>query len=906
MNRKFSLVILLTSLSAMSPLAWSLGVGDAKVGSALGAPLEATIPLTDTQGVSAQNLTVSLADADGYRRAGLERSLLVDALTLSVVPQSGGLSVRVQSSRAVRTPYLDLLVDIDGPDGVIQRQVTLLFDPPGFGSQSATPALPSPQQASSPQAEPLQTSMAPRERDPGYVESGETLWSVAERLRPDADISISQMMLALLDANPEAFPGGNINRLRAGYVLNVPTREQMTSRSTEEAWQQVQAQNSAFARGEPVPAFASSTTSQQAPDSADATVDKAAAKPDRGDAGAASGLVQADAPSSQAPQASAAASQDQPATQRLTLLTDAQVASEAAAGASGANEQNQRLDRLEAQLSLSQQSLAAMRDERDRAEAELASLREDVASLQASLSALAERQASSATEDASVAQSESAAQAASEPAATGLADRYLMPLWTSLGQMVRSLSFQLAGLGVLVLLALWWLVRRRRGADQTRATEQVSASAASSAAESQKAKNGSASERFVPDAREALMPRAEAVSEADIFIAYGRYEKAQALLEESLNAEPGRHDLRLKLVKTLVEQGYWQQAHEQAEHLADDNDAARQAELERLMALERAVPTPSAGEASSGGGDADGPTQFSAADDAGASTPIDLAPIESMETFRPPIEREPIAFDGKGRHARPSWQEGKEVDSEQISEALKEASRDKAESSSDTTAAEAPDEPRGISLGEEAEVEAETGRDETERSVSEEPPGKQPDLGDSDEASSEDGEPAASTNDRVIDYHPPSLEADPAVPEETLMQPSVEFPQSQTSADQYAVSFGDEGALSDDEDTPAVGEDAGSNLAELMRQADTPARRSAFAVDEQELDIEEVAFEPLHLDNGQPADPRPEAQVLVSDAESLLEKGDHDQAQALLARALEEGDGVTREQASRLIAQHNL
>ncbi|MGB8712654.1 MAG: FimV/HubP family polar landmark protein [Onishia taeanensis] len=910
MNRKFSLVILLTSLSAMSPSAWSLGVGEAQVGSALGAPLEAIIPLTDTQGISAQGLTVSLADADGYRRAGLERSLLVDALTLTVVPQSGGLSVRVQSERAVRTPYLDLLVDINGPDGVAQRQVTLLFDPPGFGSQSATPAIPSagrpqpvdsPQQGNGLQAEPAQASVASREREAGYVNVGETLWGVAKRLRPDADISISQMMMALLDANPEAFPGGNINRLRAGYVLDVPPREQIASRSSEDAWQQVQAQNSAFARGEPAPNTASSTTSVQAPGGAMANAaDSAAGEPAQDATGGAPALGQAGEPPSQAEPASAPRAADspegQPGTQRLTLLTDAQIESEAKAAASDTSEQDQRLDRLEAQLSQSQQSLAAIRDERDRAQAELASLREEVAKLRASLSALSARQASS------VSQPESIAQAESEPAAQGVVDRYLMPLWAALGQVGRTLYGQLAGVGVLVLLALWWLVRRRRAADKAHANEEVSASAASSLGETQGAKAGSASERFAPDARGSLMPRAEAVSEADIFMAYGRYEKAQALLETGLDAEPDRHDLRLKLVKVMVEQGQWQQAHAQAERLAVDNDPARQAELERLLAREQAVPPPSAVEASSGADHAAVMQQPPAAGDADATASIGLAPVESAPTFRPPIERDPVAFDGKGRHARPSWQEGMDVAPEQISEALQEASNsDQDETEPEPAISAAADEPQADSLSEDKR------HYPSEQDALERQPERQADVSDAEEASSEESEPPESTNGRVIDYRPPTLEPDVAAPEETLMQPSVEFPQSQTAAASRGdVSADDEEALSDGEDTPAVGEDAGSNLAELMRQADTPSRSSAHGVNEEELDIEEVAFEPLHLDNGQSADSPPEARALVGDAEVLLKQGDHDQAQGLLARALEEGDGETREQASRLIAQHNL
>ncbi|MEE8079360.1 MAG: FimV/HubP family polar landmark protein, partial [Pseudomonadales bacterium] len=55
----------------------------------------------------------------------------------------------------------------------------------------------------------------------GPIQRNETLWGIATRLRPDNSITINQMMIAIFRANPEAFEG-NINRLKAGYVLRIP------------------------------------------------------------------------------------------------------------------------------------------------------------------------------------------------------------------------------------------------------------------------------------------------------------------------------------------------------------------------------------------------------------------------------------------------------------------------------------------------------------------------------------------------------------------------------------------------------------------------------------------------------------------------------------------------------------
>ncbi len=53
---------------------------------------------------------------------------------------------------------------------------------------------------------------------------GDTLWEIAERYVQDGTVTTQQMVLALFDANPDAFINGNINRLKIGYTLRIPTR----------------------------------------------------------------------------------------------------------------------------------------------------------------------------------------------------------------------------------------------------------------------------------------------------------------------------------------------------------------------------------------------------------------------------------------------------------------------------------------------------------------------------------------------------------------------------------------------------------------------------------------------------------------------------------------------------------
>lgn len=69
----------------------------------------------------------------------------------------------------------------------------------------------------------------------GPVKQGETLSKIVGVLDLTSGYSLDQAMLALLRANPEAFLGDDINRLKRGSVLRVPERGELGSVSADEA-----------------------------------------------------------------------------------------------------------------------------------------------------------------------------------------------------------------------------------------------------------------------------------------------------------------------------------------------------------------------------------------------------------------------------------------------------------------------------------------------------------------------------------------------------------------------------------------------------------------------------------------------------------------------------------------------
>jgi pilus assembly protein FimV len=72
---------------------------------------------------------------------------------------------------------------------------------------------------------------------------------VAQQVRP-AGVNANQAMLALQQANPDAFVGGNINRLRTGAILRIPNAEEFAAISAADAARQVREQADAW-RGSP-------------------------------------------------------------------------------------------------------------------------------------------------------------------------------------------------------------------------------------------------------------------------------------------------------------------------------------------------------------------------------------------------------------------------------------------------------------------------------------------------------------------------------------------------------------------------------------------------------------------------------------------------------------------------------
>ena len=265
MIRKAAPAIALLAVMLLPSSSAALGLGNIQVKSALNERLNARISLRSLTGDDAESMRVVLGTPQQFAQAGLERPFNLSDLSFAVVkgPSDRG-HIAVTSSKPVNEPFLNFLIEVTWPRGRAVKEFTVLLDPPVYGAKIAAQTKRQPDTASTTAAsrrEPPRARAArqPTRRSSARAGSGDgrsyavrpndTLWSIARRNRPSSRISVNQMMLSIQSANPGAFVNGNINRLRAGSVLRIPTAEAVGGQSQAQAMAEVKRQDQEWRQG---------------------------------------------------------------------------------------------------------------------------------------------------------------------------------------------------------------------------------------------------------------------------------------------------------------------------------------------------------------------------------------------------------------------------------------------------------------------------------------------------------------------------------------------------------------------------------------------------------------------------------------------------------------------------------
>lgn len=659
--RKLTLTVGLFG-ALFSSWAFGLGLGEITLRSTLNQPLDAEIKLLQVRNLNKEEILVELASAADFQRFGIERLFFLQNLKFDVqLDHPAGPLVRVRSDEPVREPYLVFLVQAQSPSsGRLLREYTLLMDLPVFAEQPTAPVRAPALQPEAPRvaepavrpqpASPATPRVAQREGEPyrappapgrstsatpagtidgdAYVvQSNDTLWEIASRVRPSG-VSIQQSMLALQSANPDAFINGNINLLKRGQVLRIPEGDEWRALDQQSAVREVALQNSDWSRG-------------------------------RSDAGRGAEL---------------AATSSRPTQQRSgeaprgQLTLSAPGSADQAGETSGAGSTGARTEALQNELAIASEELDAARRENRELNSRILELEEQIATMErlldvssAELRALqlaAEQSLPTSDETAAegdgvpVADAETAVTAPVETESAIAADvaetaspqpvaapvKTVVPRQpqpTLMDKVMGQIWYIAAGLLAVIAGLGYFLYRRRQEAewqsfdnedafgtepgDDLNPEEFVEdgfGDEADFGQDSDFDDQSDAESEFDFD-EPVQAETGDVVAEADIYIAYGKLEQAEEMLRRALADDPAHQDARLKLLEVYVEANDIEAFDNEYQVLLSSGDAGASSRAAELRA-----------------GIADAPP-FAG----------DLSPVEQTDFEKPDFEQEQEADD---------------------------------------------------------------------------------------------------------------------------------------------------------------------------------------------------------------------------------------------------------------------
>ena len=576
-------VALTFGVSAAPETARAAGLGPLTVQSALGQPLKAEVEVTSVTPEELQSLSVRLAPQAAFRQAGIEFNPALASLRFSLDKSNGRHIVRITSTQAINEPFVDLLLELNWATGRLVREYTFLLDPPELrigkapdpiapvvvdqtpASASVTAPKPSPTPeptvktgpAPAPAPAPSATSAPKPDTSSSSasevkVKSGDTLSKIAVRNLPSG-VTLEQMLVALYRANPNAFAGSNMNRLKAGTILRLPEATDAMAVPAPDARREVVVQakdfssfrgNLASAVAKAAPSVAAVPESKSAQGQVTAKVDdKAAPKADSKD------QVKLARPQSSSAQTGATGGGNTTAAQ-----ADAALAKEKAL-----KEANQRVAELERNVSEMQKLMAkqneALAKAQEAAKNKPATPSAPVPPTPAPVVKAEPPKAEAPKAEPPKTEAAKAAPPKKEPPKTPAPPAEDKDILSALLQNPLVLG------GVALFLALiggglvWY--RRRQAKKLVKFQDSILAGDdlksnsifGATGGKSVDTNDSTFNSSFTPSASQIDSNEVDPIAEADVYIAYGRDTQAEEILKEALKVTPDRHAIRVKLLE---------------------------------------------------------------------------------------------------------------------------------------------------------------------------------------------------------------------------------------------------------------------------------------------------------------------------------------------------------------------
>jgi FimV-like protein len=267
--------------------AMALQLGRPQIQSKLGEPLKLEVQVSDLSAQEAQEFQANLANATVYQAAKIGRVAGLDNVRITMVRKGDDLYLlQFQGAEAISEPYVDLLLEFRWASGRAYRNLgfplsngqapeptavasndtpaannlpPLPMDKPAPVAVPPRPApLPSPAKEPAAKAEPKPKTDKPVAEKPAakkpesgvLTKAGDTIEVVrgdtASKLMMThsvgGDVSLDQMLMSLLRNNPKAFVDNNVNRLKAGALITLPSEEEAASIDRKQAREDIRLQ----------------------------------------------------------------------------------------------------------------------------------------------------------------------------------------------------------------------------------------------------------------------------------------------------------------------------------------------------------------------------------------------------------------------------------------------------------------------------------------------------------------------------------------------------------------------------------------------------------------------------------------------------------------------------------------
>jgi pilus assembly protein FimV len=649
----------------------ALGLGELTLDSFLNEPLTATVDILNSDGLHEDQIRVRLATSDDFEKLNIDRAYFLTSIKFEVnIDENGRGTIRLSSEDPVLEPYLDFLIEARWPSGRLLREYTVLVDPPAFDTQNAVISaservsetegdMSSPKKktetanaSTGTQVKTHKSDLADGEmprRDfssnasgtplPGdryMIKRDETLWGIALKSKPEGT-SVHQTMLDIQRLNPNAFIDGNINRIKAGYIVYLPSSSDITSSDLASAREEVRQQNQDWRDG------VASTRRSTGPSL------RISADPGTLESSMAVG-------GSEMPVSSASSVDDSAASDEGLASGDGVVSGNSTASDdisdSGQNsvELSERLTAMEQQVETLQRIVSLKDDQIAALQTALTGSEDADSATEAPLDASDPETALQMAKDAAM--SEQAAIAAAEPdpspepAVAQPPSPAPVPKPAAEEESGSNMLSYIAGLLVIVALGIFFFLRRRGGdAVESEAAsrevfagvklqdsdvqlndiEEIAEPEFDNSVEREPAVDLASEFDSLPELQPVSEPEPEpepavesepaadsepkpeeaarenrgygerkhdeyasdeagdALAEADIYIAYGRYPQAVDLLKTAIDNEQGNPDYRVKLIELFAEMGNKDEAQQQYAQLQSIGDAGTISAAEDIL-----------------------------------------------------------------------------------------------------------------------------------------------------------------------------------------------------------------------------------------------------------------------------------------------------------------------------------